>query len=58
MKCPTCGSGTLVTAVRNFPYTYKGKKSVIKAVKGSPGVGMPLTAVLFDNRTLSAALRT
>ena len=34
MKCPTCGTGSLVAAVRKFPYTNKGKKSVIKAVKG------------------------
>jgi HTH-type transcriptional regulator/antitoxin MqsA len=34
MKCPTCETGNLVAAVRNVPYTYKGKKLVIKAVKG------------------------
>jgi HTH-type transcriptional regulator/antitoxin MqsA len=34
MKCPTCGTGNLVAAVRNLPYTYKGKKTVIKGVRG------------------------
>lgn len=34
MKCPTCEIGNLVDAVRNVPYSYKGKKTVIKAVKG------------------------
>lgn len=34
MKCPTCEVGTLVAGVRNVPYRYKGRKTVIKAVKG------------------------
>ncbi len=34
MKCPTCESGKLVTATRDMPYTYKGRKTVIKAVTG------------------------
>ncbi len=34
MKCPTCETGKLVATVRDMPYTYKGKKTVIKAVKG------------------------
>lgn len=34
MKCPTCGIGKLVTGTRDMPYTYKGKSTVIKAVKG------------------------
>ena len=34
MKCPTCETGNLVTAVRGMPYVYKGKKTVIKAVHG------------------------
>jgi len=34
MKCPKCETGSLVDGVRNVPYTYKGKKTVIKAVKG------------------------
>jgi HTH-type transcriptional regulator/antitoxin MqsA len=35
MKCPTCGTGKLVAAVRDVPYTYKGKRTVIKAVRGA-----------------------
>ncbi len=34
MNCPTCETGKLVAAVRDMPYTYKGKKTLIKAVKG------------------------
>ena len=34
MKCPTCGIGNLVEGVRGVPYIYKGKKTVLKAVKG------------------------
>lgn len=34
MKCPTCAIGNLVATVRDVPYTYKGKKTVLKAVKG------------------------
>ena len=34
MKCPTCGIGNLVERVRDLPYAYKGKKTVLKAVKG------------------------
>jgi len=34
MKCPTCEIGNLVEGVRDVPYTYKGKKTVLKAVKG------------------------
>lgn len=34
MKCPTCGIGNLVEGVRDVPYAYKGKKTVLKAVKG------------------------
>ena len=34
MNCPTCGTGNLVAATRDMPYTYKGRKTVIKAVKG------------------------
>ena len=33
MRCPTCETGKLVEAVRDVPYMYKGKKTVIKAVK-------------------------
>jgi HTH-type transcriptional regulator / antitoxin MqsA len=34
MKCPTCRIGNLVVATRKLPYRYKGKSTVIKAVKG------------------------
>ena len=33
MKCPACG-GTLKHGKRNLPYTYKGRKTVIRAVSG------------------------
>ena len=34
MNCPTCETGKLVAATRDMPYTYKGRKMIIKAVKG------------------------
>src|SRR5260370_37080006 len=34
MKCPTCEVGHLAASVRDVPYTYKERKTVIKAVKG------------------------
>lgn len=34
MNCPTCETGKLVAATRDMPYAYKGRKTVIKAVKG------------------------
>lgn len=34
MKCPTCEVGNLVEGVRDIPYIYKGKKIILKAVKG------------------------
>ena len=34
MKCPTCEIGKLVARTREVPYIYKGKRTVIKAVKG------------------------
>ena len=34
MKCPTCGIGNLVLNTRGMPYTYKGKSTVIRSVKG------------------------
>lgn len=35
MKCPACGTGKFVAGVRDVPYAYKGKKTVIKSVKGN-----------------------
>lgn len=34
MKCPACEIGNLVPGVRDAPYTYKGNKTVLRAVKG------------------------
>jgi HTH-type transcriptional regulator/antitoxin MqsA len=34
MKCAICGIGNLIVATRELPYGYKGKSTVIKAVKG------------------------
>lgn len=34
MNCPTCGIGKLVAGTRDVPCTYKGKRTVIKAIKG------------------------
>lgn len=34
MNCPTCSIGRLVEAVRDVPYHYKGRQTVLRAVKG------------------------
>lgn len=34
MKCPTCAIGNLVEGRRAVTYTYKGKKTVLKGVRG------------------------
>ena len=34
MKCPSCGIGKLVPDARDRPYTYKGKSTTIRGVKG------------------------
>jgi len=33
MKCPTCGIGNLIEDVRDVPYVYKGRKTVLKTIK-------------------------
>jgi len=48
MKCPTCGIGKLVEAVRDIPYTYKGEKTVIKARKGKFCDNRKCREVLLD----------
>ncbi len=34
MKCPVCGTGSVVLDTRDMPYPYKGKATVIGSVKG------------------------
>lgn len=34
MNCATCEDGKLAAATRDMPYTYKGRKTLIRAVKG------------------------
>jgi HTH-type transcriptional regulator / antitoxin MqsA len=34
MKCPYCGEAQLKKGTRDLPYTYKGEKTLIKAVRG------------------------
>ncbi|PPC83154.1 MAG: hypothetical protein CTY38_04790 [Methylotenera sp.] len=34
MICPVCGAGELVHDVRDLPYSYKGKTTVIHQVNG------------------------
>ena len=46
MKCPVCGTAELVHDVRDVPYTYKGKTTVIPQVEADfcPACGESLTA--------------
>jgi len=34
MKCPACGAAAMAVDTRDLPYTYKGEKTVIAAVRG------------------------
>lgn len=34
MKCPACGVAAMAADTRDLPYSYKGEKTVIVAVKG------------------------
>ena len=46
MKCPVCGAAELVHDVRDIPYTYKGKTTIIPQVEADfcPACGESLTA--------------
>src|SRR5258708_20969444 len=48
MKCPTCGIGNLVVTTRKLPYSYKGKSTVIKAVKGKFCNNLKCREVVLD----------
>jgi HTH-type transcriptional regulator / antitoxin MqsA len=34
MKCPSCGMADLVSDIRDLPYTYKGKSTIVPMVEG------------------------
>jgi HTH-type transcriptional regulator/antitoxin MqsA len=34
MKCPECGQAELIADMRDQPYTYKGKATIINHVRG------------------------
>ena len=46
MKCPVCGAAELVHDVRDIPYTYKGKTTIIPQVEADfcPACDVSLTA--------------
>ena len=48
MKCPTCGIGALIVSTRELPYSYKGKSTVIKAVKGKFCSNLKCHEVVLD----------
>src|SRR5258708_10122931 len=48
MKCPTCGIGNLMVTTRKLPYSYKGKSTVIKAVKGKFCNNLKCREVVLD----------
>ena len=57
MKCPTCGIGGLVPDTRDMPYTYKGKSTVIRGVKGRYCDNAECREVIMDIGESSRASR-
>ena len=56
MKCPTCGQSELIHGKRDLPYTYKGCKTVIKAVEADwcDACGESLTGPGETDRVMKA----
>lgn len=57
MKCPACGASELIQTTRDFPYTYKGKSTVIPSVTGDfcPACGESVLT-LEESERVSAAM--
>jgi len=54
MMCPTCGAAELVQDTRDTPYAYKGRTTVIRAVKGKycPACGECVTDLKESGRVM------
>ncbi|MGQ0654102.1 MAG: type II toxin-antitoxin system MqsA family antitoxin [Betaproteobacteria bacterium] len=58
MKCPTCDIGKLVEGVHDVPYAYKGKRTILKAVKGKFCDNPKCREVVTDERESARTSRT
>ncbi|MBM3734856.1 MAG: YgiT-type zinc finger protein [Acidobacteria bacterium] len=58
MKCPSCGAAKLVRDTRDIPYTYKGERTTIPAVRGDycPACGESVLTAQESVRVSSAML--
>ena len=56
IKCPTCGAAELVHDVRDLPYTYKGKTTIIPMVSGDycPACGEIVSDMDESERVMNA----
>ncbi len=34
MKCPVCHQGEMVSGIKDIPYTFRGRKTVLKVIHG------------------------
>ena len=34
MKCPVCHQGEMVSGIKDIPYTFRGRKTVLKGIHG------------------------
>jgi HTH-type transcriptional regulator / antitoxin MqsA len=52
MKCPCCGAAELIHDTRDFPYTYKGKSTVIPNLTGDfcPACGEVILDAIHGDR--------
>src|ERR1035441_3025173 len=58
MKCPSCGGGRLVRDTRAIPYTYKGERTTLPAVRGDfcPACGESVLAAAESSRVSAVML--
>ena len=56
MKCPACGAAELVRDVRDLPYTYKGRNTIIPMVSGDycPACGEIVSDMDESERVMNA----
>ena len=56
MKCPVCGAAELVRDVRDLPYTYKGRNTIIPMVSGDycPACGEIVSDMDESERVMNA----
>lgn len=59
MKCPTCAAAKLVHDIRDVPYTYKGKSTILPLVSGDycPACDESILDAAESRRTMNLMLK-